>query len=214
MVVSTFQIYDTRTLPLGWKGRPEGQDHVSKDSPLSKYHWLTVYIVTQGWYLPRCLAKKSTVTSHERNAVSNHRQLDCLYDQLMTKEASKLRYTGSLWRKPTETPPYKAGSVESVSKSWLHEKHIHDVVIKWKHFPRYWPFVWGIHRSPVNSPQKGQWRGALMSSLICVWIKGWVNNHAAGDLRCYRAHYDVTVMRAFHLQLFVIGSLHNIIIYL
>ena len=23
----------------------------------------------------------------------------------------------------------------------------HDDVIKWKHFPRCWPFVWGIHRS-------------------------------------------------------------------
>ena len=30
----------------------------------------------------------------------------------------------------------------------------HDDVIKWKHFPRYWPFVRGIHRSPVNSPQR------------------------------------------------------------
>ena len=30
----------------------------------------------------------------------------------------------------------------------------HDDVIKWKHFPRYWPFVRGIHRSPVNSPHK------------------------------------------------------------
>ena len=37
-----------------------------------------------------------------------------------------------------------------------------DDVIKWKHFPRYWPFVSGIHRSPVDSPHKGQWRGALM----------------------------------------------------
>ena len=42
----------------------------------------------------------------------------------------------------------------------------HDDVIKWKHFPRYRPFVNGIHRSPVNSPNKGQWRGALMFSLI------------------------------------------------
>ena len=25
-----------------------------------------------------------------------------------------------------------------------------DDVIKWKHFPRYWPFVRGIHRSPVR----------------------------------------------------------------
>ena len=44
----------------------------------------------------------------------------------------------------------------------------HDDLIKLKHFPRYWPFVWGIHWSPVNSPHKGQWRGALMFSLICA----------------------------------------------
>ena len=73
----------------------------------------------------------------------------------------------------------------------------HDDVIKWKHFPRYWPFVRGIHRSPVNSTHKGQWRGALMFSLICIWINGWVNNREAGDLRRYRAHYDVIVMFFF-----------------
>ena len=65
----------------------------------------------------------------------------------------------------------------------------------WKHFPCYWPFVWGIHRSLVNSPHKGQWRGPLMFSFICAWINGWVNNHEAGDLRCHHAHYDVTVIR-------------------
>ena len=70
----------------------------------------------------------------------------------------------------------------------------HDDVIKWKHFPRHWPFVRGIHRSPVNSPHKGQWRGALIFSLICVWINDWVNNREAGDLRRYRGHYDVIVM--------------------
>ena len=70
----------------------------------------------------------------------------------------------------------------------------HDDAIKWKHFPRYWPFVRGIHRSPVNSPHKGQWRGALMFSLICAWINGWVYNREAGDLRRHRAHYDVSVM--------------------
>ena len=52
---------------------------------------------------------------------------------------------------------------------------VHDDVIKWKPFPRYWPFVRRIHRSPVNSPHKGQWRGALMFCLICAWINGWVN---------------------------------------
>ena len=71
---------------------------------------------------------------------------------------------------------------------------LHDDVIKWKHSPRNWPFVRRIHRSPVNSPHKGQWRGALMFPLICVWINDWVNNSEAGDLRRYQAHYDVTVM--------------------
>ena len=77
---------------------------------------------------------------------------------------------------------------------WFSGASYYDDVIKWKHFPRNWPFVRGIHRSPVNSPHKGQGRGALMFSLICVWINGWVNNREAGDLRRYRAHYDVTVM--------------------
>ena len=72
----------------------------------------------------------------------------------------------------------------------------HDEVIKWKYFPRYWPFVWGIHRSPVNSPHKGQWRGAWMFSLICAWINGWVNNLEDGDLRHQRAHYGDMVMWA------------------
>ena len=70
----------------------------------------------------------------------------------------------------------------------------HDDVIKWKHFPRYWPFVRGIHRSPVNSPHKGQWRGALIFSLFCTWINAWVNNREAGDLRRHHAQYDVIVM--------------------
>ena len=68
----------------------------------------------------------------------------------------------------------------------------------WRHqmetFPRYWPFVWGIHRWPVNSPQKGQWRGALMFSLICTVTNSWANNGDAGDLRRHRAHYDVILM--------------------
>ena len=68
----------------------------------------------------------------------------------------------------------------------------------WRHqmenFPCYWPFVRGIHRSPVNSPQKGQWCRALMYFLICVWINGWVNNHEAGNLRRYHAHCDIIVM--------------------
>ena len=72
---------------------------------------------------------------------------------------------------------------------------IHDDVIKWKHFPRNWPFVREIHRSPVNFPHKGQWRGALMFSLNYAWINDWVNNREAGDLRRQHGHYDVIVMK-------------------
>ena len=85
---------------------------------------------------------------------------------------------------------------------------IHGDVIKCKHFPRYWPFVRGIHRSPVNSPHKGQWRGTLMFSLICVWINDWVNNREAGDLRRHRGHCDVNVMQIWNNGMENIGFTH------
>ena len=46
----------------------------------------------------------------------------------------------------------------------------------------------------VTGPLCGQWRGALMFSLICTWMNGWVNNREAGDLRQHHAHYGITVM--------------------
>ena len=52
----------------------------------------------------------------------------------------------------------------------------HDDVIKWKHFPCNWPFVREVHRSLVNFPHKGQWRGALMFALIYAWISDWVSS--------------------------------------
>ena len=52
---------------------------------------------------------------------------------------------------------------------------LHANLAWWRHqmetFPRYWPFVCGIHRSPLNSPHKGQWQGALIFSLICTLNK-------------------------------------------
>ena len=55
---------------------------------------------------------------------------------------------------------------------------LHDDIIKWKHFPRNWPFVQGIHRSPVNSPHKGQWHGVscdlhLNKRLSTQWWGWW-----------------------------------------
>ena len=75
---------------------------------------------------------------------------------------------------------------------------------------RNWTNAWWRHQMEAfsallaicagNSPHKGQWRGALMFSLICVWKNGWVNNREAGDFRRYRVHYDVTVMEYFHIN--------------
>ena len=85
---------------------------------------------------------------------------------------------------------------EKQSLKPLYAEWCYDDAIKWKHFPRYWPFVWGIHQSPVKFLHKWKWRGTLKFSLICAWTNGWVNNQDAVDLRCNRAHHDVTVMKS------------------
>ena len=98
-----------------------------------------------------------TVTSRGRHGFSKHRQLDCLFNRCSCTFTRRINW----W------PDSLYG---------LEWRTVHDDVIKWKHFRRYWPFVRGNHRSPLNSPHKGQWRGALMFSLIYAWKDGWVNN--------------------------------------
>ena len=76
---------------------------------------------------------------------------------------------------------------------------MYDDPIKWKHCSHYWPFVRGIHRSPADTPHKGQ--RTLMFSLICAWTNSWANNREdASDLRRHRAHYDITAMTNFEWQ--------------
>ena len=62
--------------------------------------------------------------------------------------------------------------------------------------------VRGIHRSPVNSPDRSLWRGALMFSLMYAWFDVWVNNGDNGGLRRPRAHNDVTVMIEIYIACF------------
>ena len=64
-----------------------------------------------------------------------------------------------LWLRSLNT--VRAHDDDMTWKRFLHYQSIDDDVIKWKHFPRYWPFVRGNHRSPVNSPHKGQWHEAF-----------------------------------------------------
>ena len=81
----------------------------------------------------------------------------------------------------------------------------------WLAYNAIWKRVLSTIWSPVNSPHKVQWRGALMFPLICVW-NGWVNNREASDLRLYCAHYDVIVMtlgyQIQHNLLITVPALH------
>ena len=77
------------------------------------------------------------------------------------------------------------GSIDSI--------HIHNDVIKWKHFLCYWPFLQEF-TSPGEFPTQRPVTRSFDFSLICAWINNWVNNREAGDLRHHRGHYEVNVM--------------------
>ena len=111
---------------------------------------------------------------------------------------------GGIYRSPVDSPHKGQCDAELWCFLWSApeqtvEKTIdtpHDDVIKWKHFPRNWPFVRGIHRSPVNSLH-------TKASDAELWCFLWSvpeqtveknNNRDPGDLRRHRAQYDVTVI--------------------
>ena len=107
----------------------------------------------------------------------------CLHQQRQTVDNHRLFtmcHTANVWVAQFRN--------EDVCKTW------------WRHqmetFSALLAFCAG--NSPVNSPHKGQWRGALMFLLICAWIHGCANNCGAGNSRRHRAHYDVTVMNVNH----------------
>ena len=68
--------------------------------------------------------------------------------------------------------------------------------------PSWWRHQMETFSALLDSPYKGQWRGALMFPLICAWTNGWANKGDTGDLRRHRAHYDVTVMVSKNLLTF------------
>ena len=94
---------------------------------------------------------------------------------------------------------YFTGTVAMIAqgRKWLNH-HMNLREPWWRHqmetFSALLAICAGNSPVPVNFPHKGQWRGALMFALICVWIIAWVNNRKASDLRRYRLHYDVIVM--------------------
>ena len=121
-----------------------------------------------------------------------------------SKKTLKFRFTGLCQGvRADEFPAQRASNAENIAVWWRH----HDVTthfmnggtrvthggnqrtafnnstpvlaVTWKSSLSYWPFVRGIHRWPVDSHHKGQWRGALMFYFICLWSNGWANNRDA-----------------------------------
>ena len=104
---------------------------------------------------------------------------------------SKLRKTVPSWRtNSTVTDRTSYAESAMLCPWWRHQM---------KTFQRYWPFVRGSHRSPVDSRHKGQWSGALMFSLICALTNGWANSRDAGDLSRHRTHYDVILFHSVYV---------------
>ena len=111
----------------------------------------------------------------------NHSYVLTISGQIAWQTAMNLleEYKGKMKRVCDPFISLPMGIVKGKTNGIEGSYHRHDDVIKYKHFPRYWPFVRGIHRSPVNSPHKGQWRGALVISMICARTSDWVNNRNA-----------------------------------
>ena len=63
-----------------------------------------------------------------------------------------------MWVGTSTIIPIARDDVTHLVNVWLVRRRLfslaYDDIIKWKQLPRYWPFVRGIHRSPVNSPQR------------------------------------------------------------
>ena len=116
-------------------------------------------------------------------------------DKCHVDTPTMMQHPHSLWyRKQT----FRKISCKATHKICARLVPCHGLLSWWRHqmetFSASLAFVPGNHRSPVNSPHKGQCHGALIFSLICVWINDWVNNREDGEFRRHRDYYDVTVM--------------------
>ena len=123
-----------------------------------------------------CLERKFCISRVRKNSLITRETIICMYERDTIHDLSfntnpdlKLRYRNLRNNVTFLIRKNKYSKGCGVCSPWSSGcLSRYDDIIKWKHFPRYWPFVRGIHRPPVNSPHKGQWRGALMFSLICV----------------------------------------------
>ena len=112
----------------------------------------------------------------------------CLVPVTKNNRKSSSKQFSGLWVKQVWFPQFRAredNRETALSGTVLmNGMGFHDDVIKWKHFPRYWPFVTQV-------------TGSFDVSLMCAWTNGLANNRGAGDLRPHRGHYDVIDCNVF-----------------
>ena len=115
------------------------------------------------------------------HCVPNHRQPDCLFNSLTGNHSYVILSC-------MNHPVLWSGNELIIFTWWRHQMETFSALLA---------LCAGNSPVPVNSPHKGQWRGALMFTLICARINNWVNNREAGDLRRHRGHYDFNVMISY-----------------
>ena len=176
--------YDSFPVMVSGDGRSPG-DYLSTSKGADNkhscnYYKVTIYLAT--WYIRKLLFAYVFATPIP------------LIAQRAYQRRAFLRNRGLYRWKSQITSAACVAALNTLPSSSTPLDLPHDDVTKWKHFPRYWPLVRGIHRWPVNSPHKGQWRRALIFPLKLTGTNIWANNPEASDLRRHPAHYDVTVM--------------------
>ena len=80
------------------------------------------------------------------------------------------------------------------NKYHLQKEGVHDDIIKWRHFRITGPLCREFTSHRWIPGTKVSHAELWCFSLICVWANSCANKTDAGDLRCHRAHYDITVM--------------------
>ena len=135
----------------------------------STQKWTEMYLFWKNYLHPRTVAS----TSKGRIQIWQSRLLSHLHNRNPHAYKDGLHIeTGAKIQQTSKRKTFVVIDMAIVMSSYRdYHSHgriiqIHDDVIKWKHFSRYWPFLRGIHRSPVNSPHQGQWRRALMCSSV------------------------------------------------
>ena len=131
---------------------------IGENRAISNYIWLDVlYVQRMLKLLNPCLRQTKNllfylVTGHKVNHLNEIHNLNYQKQTFLSIKSEADRCQAMAQTSDNEC----RGNILSTRAIY---EQTHDGVIKWKHFPRDWPFVRGIHRSPVNSPHKGQWRG-------------------------------------------------------